>query len=223
MNLEPLAQQLNYAFQDMRFLQIALTHRSYQDENNERMEFLGDGVLNFIIAEALYQQFPTAQEGALSRFRATLINRTTLAELARRFDLGTYLFLGQGELKMGGRQRESILSCGMEAVIGAIYLDGGFEKLRTCLLRWYEPLLSNLSDAASHKDPKSQLQEHLQSHHGVLPVYQIDAVEGQRHQQIFVVSCSVPNTKKITIGRGSSRRRAEQEAAEAMLEKLKHE
>lgn len=218
---DELSRKLKYEFKDPTILKIALTHRSSHDQNNERMEFLGDGVVNFIIAEALYRRFPYGQEGELSRWRATLINRDALAGLARGFELGRYMRLGPGELKSGGTERQSILSCGMEAVIGAIYLDGGFEATRECVLRWYEPLLAQLSASASLKDPKTELQEYFQRLHKPLPVYHVDAIEGEAHQQIFIVSCTVPGVEEKGIGKGSSRRRAEQDAAENMLGILK--
>lgn len=214
-----LCRKLGYQFKNPQLLQMALTHRSKSDENNERLEFLGDSIVNFVMAEALYRQFPHANEGELSRWRATLINRDTLGDLGKEFGLGRYLYLGMGELKSGGHDRPSIISCTMEAIIGAIYLDSHFEMTRECILRWYEPLLTSLTSASSHKDPKTQLQEYLQSHHLPLPVYEVESIEGEAHQQIFVVSC-ITQGKKI-LGKGTSRRRAEQEAAENMLEVIK--
>ncbi|HSW93858.1 MAG TPA: ribonuclease III [Gammaproteobacteria bacterium] len=216
---DELSRKLGYSFNNANLLKIALTHRSSSDENNERMEFFGDAIVNLVIAEALFHQFPTAHEGDLSRFRATLVNRDTLGKLGREFELGRYLHLGMGELKSGGHDRTSIISCTMEAIIGAIYLDSDFNITRECILRWYQPLLMSLTNAASHKDPKTQLQEYLQSQHQALPVYTVESVEGELHQQIFVVSCTVLGEK--CLARGSSRRRAEQQAAEDMLERLK--
>src|SRR5205814_1019431 len=138
-------------------------------------EFFGDAIVNFVIAEALFNQFPHASEGDLSRFRATLINRDTLATLGKQFELGRFMHLGLGELKSGGHTRSSIISCTMEAVIGAIYLDSHFEIARECILRWYEPLLSTLTNAASHKDPKTKLQEYLQRQHLPLPIYEVES------------------------------------------------
>jgi ribonuclease-3 len=214
---EKLSRTLNYAFNNENLLKLALTHRSFGENNNERLEFLGDSIVNFIIAEVLYQRFPASQEGELSRWRATLINRDTLAVLAKDFDVGNYLQLGPGELKSGGSQRESILSCAMEAIIGAVYLDSNFETARKCILSWYEPLLETLTDASSHKDPKTILQEHLQGLRKPLPVYTVESVEGEAHQQIFVVSCQITGVPKKVLGRGTSRRRAEQDAAEHMI------
>jgi ribonuclease-3 len=220
---EELCRKLNYQFNDSKLLKLALTHRSFAESNNERLEFLGDAIVNFIIAEVLFHKFPTSQEGELSRWRATLINRETLADLARGFDLGAHLFLGPGELKSGGHQRESILSCAMEAIIGAVYLDTGFEAVRGCICNWYEPLLQSLTSAASHKDPKTILQEFLQSLRKPLPIYAVESVEGEAHQQIFVISCQVTGINKKALGKGTSRRRAEQDAAEQMLEIIKNE
>lgn len=217
-----LSQKLKYQFKQAKLLKIALTHRSKGGEHNERLEFLGDAVVNFVIAEILYQQFPTATEGELSRFRASLVNRDTLAELAKDFELGQHLLLGPGELRSGGSERQSILSCAMEAIIGAVYLDGGYEAAREKIQAWYSPLLASLSNAASHKDPKTLLQEYLQSCRLPLPVYTVDAIEGEAHQQLFTVSCQVEGKQK-TYGKGTSRRRAEQDAALAMLGIIKNE
>lgn len=215
--IDELASKLNYQFNDPGFLKIALTHRSKGGDHNERLEFLGDSVVNFVIAEVLYQQFPTATEGELSRWRASLVNRDALAELAKDFDLGRYLYLGPGEVRSGGHERPSILSCAMEAIIGAVYLDGGFEKARNCIIEWYEEMLSSLSSAASHKDPKTLLQEFLQSQRMSLPIYTVESIEGEAHQQLFTISCQVDGVMEKTFGKGTSRRRAEQDAAQAML------
>jgi ribonuclease-3 len=211
---------LNYEFQQPNFLKVALTHRSKGGEHNERLEFLGDAVVNFVIAEALYQQFPKATEGELSRWRATLVNRDALAELAKEFELGRFLFLGPGELRSGGSERQSILSCAMEAIIGAVYLDGGFEVAQQKIIDWYDPLLNSLSSAASHKDPKTLLQEYLQSQRLSLPEYKVEVIDGEAHQQLFTVSCRVDGIEDKSVGKGTSRRRAEQDAAQAMLDIL---
>jgi len=218
---DELSQKLNYEFQDSKFLKVALTHRSKGGDHNERLEFLGDAVVNFVIAEILYNLFPKGTEGELSRWRASLVNRDTLADLAKEFELGQYLFLGPGELRSGGSERQSILSCAMEAIIGAVYLDGGFDIARSKIMEWYEPLLQSLSSAASHKDPKTLLQEYLQSRRMSLPVYKVENVSGEAHQQIFTVSCQVDGLIESTMGKGTSRRRAEQDAAQAMLVVLK--
>lgn len=213
--------RLNYNFQDEKYLRVALTHRSKGGEHNERLEFLGDAIVNFIVAEMLFQHFPKATEGELSRWRASLVNRDALAELAKQFDLGQFLFLGPGEMRSGGSERQSILSCTMEAVIGAIYLDGGFTAIHEKITEWYEPLIQSLSSAASHKDPKTLLQEYLQSLRLSLPQYKVEMIAGEAHQQSFTVSCQVEGLAEKTQGSGTSRRRAEQEAALAMLSLLK--
>lgn len=219
--MQTLLQKLGYQFKQNDLLKIALTHRSKGGNHNERLEFLGDAVVNFVIAEALYYQFPKATEGELSRWRASLVNRDTLADLAKEFGLGGFLFLGPGELRSGGSERQSILSCAMEAVIGAVYLDGGFEEAREKILQWYAVLLNSLSSAASHKDPKTLLQEYLQSRRLNLPIYTVEEIAGEAHQQVFTVSCQIDGVKDKTFGKGTSRRRAEQEAAQAMLEGLR--
>jgi ribonuclease-3 len=216
-----LSKIINYHFKRPELLQVALTHRSKGGEHNERMEFLGDGVVNFVIAEILYHQFPKATEGDLSRWRATLVNRDTLADLAKKFDLGHYMLLGPGEVRSGGSERHSILSCAMEAVIGAVYLDGGYAVVYERISAWYDELLMSLSSAASHKDPKTILQEHLQGQRLALPVYMVESIEGEAHQQVFVVSCQIAGITDKTLGRGTSRRRAEQDAAQAMLEVIR--
>lgn len=218
---DKLSQKLGYNFKSPSLLKLALTHRSCGGEHNERLEFLGDAVVNFVIAEILYHQFSKASEGELSRWRASLVNRDTLAELAKGFDLGKYLFLGQGEVRSGGSERHSILSCGMEAVIGAIYLDGGLAAVSACISTWYQPFLSNLSSASDHKDAKTVLQEYLQRHRSSLPVYSVEEIQGQAHQQQFTISCQIDGVAHKTYGSGTSRRRAEQAAAHAMLGVLK--
>lgn len=218
---DELVQKLGYQFRDTNHLKVALTHRSRGGEHNERLEFLGDAVVNFVIAEILYQQFPKASEGDLSRWRATLVNRDALADVARQFELGKYIFLGPGETRSGGSERQSILSCAMEAVIGAVYMDGGFDAVRDRIIVWYKDMLKSLSSASSHKDPKTQLQEFLQSQKLPLPVYAVTAIEGQAHQQQFTVCCQIDGVVTKTYGKGTSRRRAEQDAAMAMLGELK--
>lgn len=216
-----LEQIIGYHFKQPELLQVALTHRSKGGVHNERMEFLGDGVVNFITAEILYYQFPKASEGDLSRWRATLVNRDTLADLAKKFDLGQYLVLGPGELRSGGSERHSILSCAMEALIGAVFLDGGFAAVHERISAWYDELLHSLSSASSHKDPKTILQEYLQSQRLALPIYTVESIEGEAHQQMFVVSCQIEGIASKSLGRGTSRRRAEQDAAQAMLEVIR--
>lgn len=219
---EELSKILHYNFKNPALFKLALTHRSKGVAHNERLEFLGDAIVNFIIAEILYEKFPKATEGELSRWRATLVNRDTLAELAKEFELGRFLFLGPGELRSGGSERQSILSCAMEAIIGAVYLDSGFDVVKEKIIKWYKPLLKSLSSsAASHKDPKTLLQEYLQSRRLPLPTYKVEEVSGEAHQQTFKVSCQVEGIEEKSIGQGTSRRRAEQNAAQAMLGTLK--
>lgn len=218
--IDELSKKILYVFKKPTLLKLALTHRSRGGEHNERLEFLGDGVVNFVIAEILYQQFPKATEGELSRWRSSLVNRDALAELAKEFEVGRFLLLGPGELRSGGHERQSILSCAMEAIIGAMYLDGGFDITRTKIAEWYDTSLQSLSSAADHKDPKTLLQEYLQRRHMLLPNYQVEAITGEAHQQLFIISCNVGGMVEKSLGRGTSRRRAEQDAASAMLEIL---
>lgn len=212
-----LEKLLGYHFKDKNLLQIALTHRSSGSVHNERLEFLGDSIVNFVIAEILFKQFTNASEGELSRWRASLVNRATLAELARTFSMSQFLILGQGELRSGGRERESILSCAMEAIIGAIYLDQDIKACYERILEWFQPWLSTLRHASSHKDPKSQLQEYLQQRRLALPEYQVEKLMGEAHQQVFFVRCEIKAFALTVVGQGTSRKRAEQEAATLML------
>ncbi|HTM63381.1 MAG TPA: ribonuclease III [Gammaproteobacteria bacterium] len=215
-----LSKKISYEFKNQELLQIAMTHRSYGGDHNERLEFLGDAVVNFVIAEILYHRFPKATEGELSRWRASLVNREVLAQLAKKYDLGAHLLLGPGEVRSGGNERLSILSCAIEALIGAVYIDGGFDAVNKCIAGCFDDLINSLSSASSHKDPKTLLQEYLQSQKMQLPVYTVESVEGEAHQQLFIVSCQVDGVSGKTVGRGTSRRRAEQDSAQAMLEVL---
>lgn len=220
--LENLCEKLNYRFKNPELLEDALSHRSFRgNKNNERLEYLGDAVLNFVIAAALFRQNIKAREGELSRLRANLVRGETLTDLAKEFDLGKYLRLGAGELKTGGAQRKSILADGMEAVVGAIYLDGGFQACEACILSWYAHRLENVETIPDLKDPKTRLQEYLQAKKLALPVYTILVLEGPAHQQSFKVECQLHGLPNKAIGIGSSRRRAEQKAAEKILEALK--
>ncbi len=214
-----LESALDYHFERGETLEAALTHRSAGSCNNERLEFLGDAVLGFVIAEVLYRRFPDATEGDLSRLRATLVRKESLAELARGLQLGEYLTLGGGELKSGGDRRESILADAMEAVFGAVHLDGGWERCRALILRLYEPRLQGLSSSA-HKDPKTRLQEYLQSRRLPLPEYRILEVSGEPHAQTFGVACGIAGLDLEVHGSGHSRRKAEQAAAQAALKRL---
>lgn len=215
-----LQKKLIYEFDDPALLVQAVTHRSAGGTNNERLEFLGDAVLGLVIAEALFQQSPNAAEGELSRLRATLVREQTLAELARDLELGDYLKLGSGELKSGGFRRDSILADALEAVIGAIYLDGGFNPCSDWIQNQFASRLTSLPSAAELKDAKTRLQELLQSRRLKLPEYAVTRVYGQAHAQTFEVECSVSEQDESTHGSGKSRRLAEQQAAEAMLKAL---
>lgn len=214
------AARLGYCCRDSALIDAALTHRSAGGDNNERLEFLGDGVLNCVIADLLYREFPLADEGELSRLRATLVRGESLAEIATELDLGAQLRLGPGELRSGGHRRESILADALEALFGAIYLDGGFDAARSVIERIMLARIEELPAAAELKDPKTRLQEYLQARALALPTYGLEDVEGESHNQIFTASCSVNARALRATGRGNSRRRAEQEAARHLLETL---
>ena len=217
---ERLMRVLGYAFQRAPLLDQALTHCSVGAVNNERLEFLGDGVLNFVIASELFHLFPEAVEGQLSRLRAALVKRETLAELARGLQLGDYLRLGSGELKSGGFRRDSILADALEAILGAIYLDGGFDPCRDIILKLYRERLEHLDIERELKDPKTRLQEWLQGRRQALPEYEVIEIKGAAHNQSFKVSCTIGELAQTTVGMGNSRRRAEQDAARQALELL---
>jgi ribonuclease-3 len=218
--LQALSRRIGYQFRDTSRLELALTHRSYGGKNNERLEFLGDSIVNFVIGEALFQRFPQAREGQLSRLRARLVKGQTLAELAREFELGECLRLGSGEMKSGGYRRDSILADGVEALIGAIYLDAGMDVAKARVLSWYATRLEAIDLQDNQKDPKTRLQEFLQSRQAALPRYEVVSVEGEAHAQVFTIECHVEMLEDHTLGVGSSRRHAEQQAAEKALETL---
>lgn len=201
-------------------LEQSLTHRSAGRVNNERLEFLGDALLGVVIAEVLWQRFPDADEGELSRRRASLVNKESLARVARGLHLGDYLKLGSGELRTGGHTRDSILADALEAVIGAVYVDKGFADARDMLLRLFTEPLATVARQQALKDPKTQLQEKLQSMHRPLPEYEVIDISGQQHAQLFAVRCQLMHEGCATQGEGSSRRRAEQDAAAQMLAQL---
>lgn len=214
-----LYQSLSYHFKQVAYLTTALTHCSAGSPNNERLEFLGDALLSAIMADALFERFPVANEGELTRFRAKLVKRETLAEIAQNIALGQYLQLGLGEQKEKGWRRSSTLSNTLEAVLGAIYLDGGAVACKTVALMLWHAYLNKLSPKTIIKDPKTRLQEYLQANQQTLPVYRILTVEGVPHAQHFEVECVVPNLPS-TRGKGDNRRRAEQVAAEKVLKSL---
>lgn len=215
-----LRDQLGYEPRDPQLFMAALTHRSAPGPNNERLEFLGDAVLNLVIAHRLYVAFPDGTEGDLSRLRARLVSSEPLAEVAARLGLGEMLQLGSGELKTGGFRRQSILSDALEAVCGALFLDGGLEAARSVIETLFEPRIADLPAPASLKDAKTRLQEYLQSRGFSLPRYVVERTEGEAHEQTFHVVCDVPEVGRRAEGSGSSRRRAEQEAAERILREI---
>lgn len=219
-DLEKLNARLDSSFSDLSHLKLALTHRSYGHHNNERLEFLGDSIVNFVIARELYQRFPEAREGQLSRLRAKMVKRQTLAELAREFALGDYLIMGSGELKSGGFDRDSILSDTFEAIIGAIYLDSDIERVSALISKWFDARLSELSLESSQKDSKTLLQEYLQAKSVSLPEYHIVQIEGKSHDQIFHIECRSELLSDPVKGKGKNRRMAEQKAADAALKSL---
>lgn len=218
--LARLQRALGYEFSDPQLLVRALTHRSAGSRNNERLEFLGDSIVNHIIAEALYRRFPRASEGAMSRMRASLVKGETLAELAREMEFGEHLILGPGERKSGGYRRGSILADALEAVVGAMLLDSDVEQCRGHVLRWFGPRLEQLGEGSGSKDAKTLLQEFLQGRGRPLPVYELVTVVGEAHEQQFSVQCILDKPKLVAEGCGSSRRKAEQAAARDALEEL---
>ncbi|PHR64534.1 ribonuclease III [Pseudidiomarina marina] len=218
--LKQLEKSFGYTFKNRDALTQALTHRSAAAKHNERLEFLGDSVLGIIISEALFEQFPDIDEGDLSRMRATLVCGRSLAKLAQRFDLGKFLVLGPGEMKSGGHRRESILADAVEALLGAMYLESNLNTCREVVLNWYAKQLAAIKPGVSHKDPKTRLQEYLQGRQCALPVYEVVATQGQAHNQQFTVSCQVDGLKEPILGTGTSRRKAEQQAATEALEQL---
>jgi ribonuclease-3 len=206
---------------DMALFEAALTHRSAPGRiNNERLEFLGDAVINLLVAEMLYRRFPQANEGDLSRLRARLVSTGPLAQVAQTIALGDELRLGSGELKTGGFRRESILADAFEALIGAVYLDRGLETARALVERLCGPLVDGLPSPEDLKDPKTRLQELLQGRGLGLPDYRVEEVSGEPHAQHFTVRCEVPGLGLVTAGEGSSRRRAEQDSAQRLLDAL---
>lgn len=219
---DTLCEKLGYTFANSNLLEDALSHRSFHGKNNERLEFLGDSTLNFVIASALFKKYPDAREGELSRLRASLVKGETLAQLAQEFSLGDYLRLGPGELKSGGLNL-SILADAMEAVIGAIYMDAGIKVCEERILAWYANRFEEWQELPELKDPKTLLQEYLQAHKLPLPQYIIAKTEGAAHKQVFHIECVVAGLPYHTVGVGSNRRRAEQEAAQKFLELLNHE
>ena len=219
-SVQQLEKAFSYSFSDQSLAQLALTHSSAGSTSNERLEFLGDAILGFVIAAQLYERYPEAPEGELSRMRASLVNQQSLADIAASVQLGELLILGPGELKSGGRSRTSILSDAVEAVLGAIYLDGGLEAARKTILQIYGKMLLSTGQAERRKDAKTLLQEFLQSKSLALPVYEVLSIVGEDHCQTFVVRCRIDLLKQATEGSGSNRKLAEQQAAEKALSAL---
>ncbi|MBU0455865.1 MAG: ribonuclease III [Pseudomonadota bacterium] len=221
--IEDLMQHIGYQFHEIETLENALTHRSHSKMNNERLEFLGDSLVNFIVASELFERFPKAQEGHLSQLRANLVNEETLSEMAKEFHLGPALKLGFGEIKAKGAERPSILSDAMEAIVAAIYLDSGMEECYKKVSKWYQERFDHLSLDDIQKDPKSILQEYMQARQLPLPHYDLVSTMGEEHAQQFVVSCKIVTLDQPVTGEGTSRRRAEQDAAKHVLEALVHD
>ena len=217
--LSSLEANLQYKFINQDLLDTALRHRSVGKISNERLEFLGDAVLNLIIAAELYNKYPNLREGQLSRLRSNLVRKETLAELAKGFAIGDFLYLGVGEKKTGGSGRASILADALEAIIGAIYLDSNINVCQQVILNWYTDRLTDLV-STSQKDPKTILQEYVQAHKLPLPAYEVVATEGKVHKQIFHIACKVAGLDIAAQGQGLSKQEAEQNAAKEFLEQL---
>jgi ribonuclease III len=218
MNLQLLQTRLGYTFQDAGLLQQALTHRSHSSVHNERLEFLGDSILNCVVASILYERFNTLDEGDLSRLRANLVKQQSLYEIAQKLELSQFLRLGEGELKSGGFRRPSILADTLEALLGAIFLDAGFNAARDAIRSFYIPILETVDPRTLGKDAKTLLQEFLQSKKISLPTYNVVATHGAAHSQEFEIECLVPKLGIQVFGRGGSRRAGEQAAARLALE-----
>jgi len=212
-----LEKLLNYRFQNIELLQNALTHRSANSKNNERLEFLGDSILNFVIADELYNLYPGSTEGDLSRLRANLVDKTGLYEISKILNFGEYLILGSGEMKSGGHRRNSILADTVEAIFGAVYKDSNFEQCQKLILFLYKDLIKNIPDASDLKDSKTKLQELLQSRKLGLPKYTVIEVTGQAHNQQFKVNCEIAQLGLKTQGQATNRRKAEQKSAEEII------
>lgn len=215
-----LSKKIGYTFEQPELLIQALTHRSAKGQHNERLEFLGDSILGFVIAEALFEKFPKHDEGDLTRMRSSLVKGVTLAEVGRDFNLGEHLILGPGELKSGGHRRESILEDAIEAIIGAVYLDSNITQCKELILIWFAKRLSSIKPGHEQKDPKTRLQEYLQGRKIPLPVYDVIDTSGQSHNQQFTVSCVTEVVDTEIVAKGTSRRKAEQAAAHQVLMEL---
>lgn len=221
--MDILDKRIEYTFSNKDLQKLALTHRSTASNNNERLEFLGDSILGFVISKELFQRFPDAQEGQLSRLRASLVKGDTLAIIARELELGNYLLLGSGELKSGGFRRSSILADAFEALIGAVYLDSDIHKTEQFILQFYKERLDNCDPSKAEKDPKTQLQEILQAESSALPVYTVLKTGGEAHNQTFEVECFIEGHNIKQSATGASRRKAEQAVAQKILEIIVNE
>ncbi len=218
--LDSLADRLGYQFKNTALLAQALTHRSFSANNNERLEFLGDGALNFIIANQLYNRFNKLPEGDLSRLRAQLVKESTLCEIAISLSVGESLKLGEGEMKSAGWKRPSILADALEAIVGAVYIDGGHLAAEALVLQLFNERISQIDPKIIDKDAKSQLQEYLQAKKIALPDYNVVIIEGEAHAQTFKIACIIEKLNINVAGEGTSRRNAEQQAAQLALEKI---
>jgi len=218
----PVSRFAGHAFADQDLLAQAMTHRSAGAPHNERLEFLGDAVVGLIVAEALYKRWPKADEGALTRARAELVRESSLASIARTLDLGSKLILGPGEMKSGGHRRDSILSDALEALVGAIYLDAGFEACRGVVLPWFEEGINETPAGKVGKDAKTRLQEWLQARQRALPAYELVSESGDDHAKVFRIACTLAEPPLSAHGEGGSRRTAEQAAAEGILALLEN-
>ena len=226
-SIDKVSALFNYQFTDESILSLALTHRSMGSQNNERLEFLGDAVLGMVISSELYKRFPNEKEGVLTRLRSSLVKGETLSEIAAELNLGEYIKLGSGELKSGGYRRASTLADVVESIIGAIYLDSkekfGIKKIEEIILNVFNFRLDKCEPDGVLKDPKTRLQEHLQSKNLALPSYTVVSISGKEHLQTFKVSCSINGVSNHVVATGASRRKAEQAAAKKALDTLIHE
>jgi ribonuclease III len=218
--IEWLRDALGYEFRDAKLMEAALTHRSAGGSHNERLEFLGDSILNCVVATMVFREFAVADEGDLSRLRATLVSGESLASIANELNIGERLIMGSGELKSGGFRRKSILADAFEAIIGAIYIESGFAAASSTVERVFAPRLNRLPSATELKDPKTRLQEALQAKGLPIPEYQVESISGQAHHQVFRVSCSATALGLSALGEGQSRRAAEQVAAKLLLAQI---
>ncbi|WP_343190461.1 ribonuclease III [Buchnera aphidicola (Mollitrichosiphum nigrofasciatum)] len=218
--IKKIQQTLGYKFKKVDLLYQALTHRSASSAHNERLEFLGDSILNYVISTALYKYFPNVNEGTMSRMRSLLVRGKTLTQIAYKFNLGVFLNLGQGELKSGGIKRKSILANTVEALIGSIFLDSNIITIEILILKWYKKRFKKINPIKIKKDAKTRLQEYLQSKHLPLPKYLIIQVYGKAHKQAFTINCTIQGISENLIGTGENKRKAEQNSAQFALNKL---